>query len=135
MGKRSPSTDVGPPLEGNPGFVGGLRLRPIFANWGSPGVKLTLCEEGIRIGPISIILRALVPVQTFRYDDLAEVQAIGISKWVQGIRFTSRSSGRWAIFWTFSRDQVLLTMSGFTDIVNDVPIRLNYWNPGPEKES
>lgn len=84
---------ISSPLAAMPSFIGGLRLRFIFANWGWPGVRLTLFTEGVRIGPAWMIFRPFVPVGDFRYDDLSEVQAIGISKMFPGIRFGSRSSG------------------------------------------
>jgi hypothetical protein len=126
--------EVGPPLTEMPSFVGGLRLRLVFANWGWPGARLTLCNEGVRIGPAWTVFRPFVPVRPFRYDDLSEVQAIGNSLGMQGIRFCSHSSGRWAIFWTFSRarrTKILEILRTLTSNVNSDPIWLNFWNPGP----
>jgi hypothetical protein len=114
-------------------FIGGLRLRPVFANWGWPGAKLTICDEGVRIGPSFIIFRFFVPVRAFRYDDLLEAQAVGTLIFGQGIRFTSRTTDRWAIFWSGSRQDILALLGSLTEVVNAQPIRLNYWNPSPRQ--
>ena len=129
------SVTVGSPLPGVPSFVGGLRLPIVFLNFGWPSARLTLCNEGLRIGPSCFLFYPFCPRRSFKYDDLAEVQATGNNKLrILGIRFSSRLSGKWVIFWTFSsvkRAEILETLSTLTDSVNDVPIRLNYSAPGP----
>ena len=127
---RAP-VSVGPPIPGVQTYIGGLRLKFVFLNFGWPAARLTLCEEGLHIGPSMFVFRPFVPVRAFRYDDLLEVQAIGNFVLTRGIRFTSRSTGRWAIFWTLSRAEILSHVSELTQHVNEVPVRLNYWNPGP----
>src|ERR1700688_420256 len=118
--------EVGAPLPDMPSFVGGLRLRLVFTNWGWPGARLTLCNEGVRIGPSWSIFRPIVPVRTFRYDDLSEVQAVGDFFAWWGIRFSSRSSGTWAIFWTISRARrmrILEILSTLASNVSSRPVR------------
>ena len=90
-----------------------------------------MCNEGVVIGPSWIVFRLFVPTRQFRYDDLAEAQAIGTRFGFKGIRFTSRSTGKWAIFWTWSREQIFPILSNLTESVNDDPVKLNYINPGP----
>lgn len=106
-----------------------MRLRFLFANWGWPGARLTLCVEGLVIGPSCGIFRPFVPSRSFLYDDLAEVQAIGTSRLLSGIRFVSRSSGKYAIFWTFSRPAVLAQLRKHVE-VNELPAKFNYLSPG-----
>jgi hypothetical protein len=102
----------------------------LIANFGWPGAKLTLFSEGMTIGPSGGLFRLFVPIRRFRYDDLAEVQAIGHSKLMSGVRFVSRSTGRYAIFWTFSRPEVMTRLGDHVQ-VNESPIALNYLRPGP----
>jgi hypothetical protein len=122
--------EVGPPLDGRPTFVGALRLSFVFANWGWPSVRLTLCTEGVVIGPSSVAFRPFVPTRRFRFDDLVAVQAVGSSFFTRGPRFVSQSSGRWAIFWTLNRLLVIDQLRDRVDVKAD-PERLNYLFPGP----
>ena len=124
------TADIGQSLQDEPSFIGGLRLRNVFANFGWPGARLTLCRDGLTIGPSWAVFRPFVPTRQFRYDDLAEVQAIGHSTLMSGIRFVSRSTGKYAVFWTFSRPKVMARLREHTK-VNDSPVSLNYLRPGP----
>lgn len=122
---------VGTPLCDLPSFVGGLGLNFFPFNWGWPGVRLRIFTEGIWIGPSFLIFRLIVPVRTFRFDDLAEVQAIGSRFPFKGILFRSRSSAKWAIFGTpYKRREILNILSQFIQNVNVVPSRFNRLNPG-----
>jgi hypothetical protein len=123
--------DIGDHLDGEPSFIGGLRLPNVFLNFGWPGARLTLRSDGVVIGPSWAVFRPFVPSHRFRYDDLAEVQAVGQSKITCGIRFVSRSTGKYAIFWTFSRPKVLGRLREHVQ-VNESPVRLDYFHPGPE---
>ena len=93
--------DVGSPLADSPTFVGGLLLR-MFR--GYPAARLDLCSEGLRLGPSTWLLRPLVPVRTFRYDDLREVQATGNRGHTFGIRFAARSTGDVATFYSWREE-------------------------------
>jgi hypothetical protein len=67
----------------------------------------------------------MVPVIEYPYGDLAEVQAVGVSPLTRGIGFRAASDGRWAIFWTSERDEVLDQLERLGVLTERVPIRLN----------
>lgn len=116
--------DVGSPLAESPTFVGGLRVR-MFR--GSPAARLVLCSEGLRLGPSTWILRPLVPVRTFRYDDLSEVQATGNRGHTFGIRFAARSTGDVATFYSWrqeDRTAILDALDGLRVKIHRTPERL-----------
>lgn len=127
--------DVGSPLADSPTFVGGLLLR-MFR--GSPAARLDLCSEGLRLGPSTWILRPLVPVRTFRYDDLGEVQATGDRGRSFGIRFTARSTGSQATFDSWreeDRTAILDALEGLGVKVHRSPERLPPIPWSPDKRS
>jgi hypothetical protein len=72
-----------------------------------------------------------VPIRRFRYDDPCEIQAIGRSTYAKGIRFHSQREGRWLIFWSNERNEILDTLDTFTDAVAKEPLPLNQFRPGP----
>jgi hypothetical protein len=54
------------------------------------------------------LLAQFVPTWEIRYDDLAEVQAVGkIPLFSTGVRFRATSTNEWIVFWTFNRPKVL----------------------------
>jgi hypothetical protein len=130
-------TDIplGRPVEGNPTYLGGLRLRNVFLNFGWPGARLVLLDEGVWMGPSTGLFRPFVPVRRFRFDEPCEIQAIGSSWITSGIRFHSLATDRWAIFWAWParRAEILKQLALLTDRINPEPERLtNYLNPGPD---
>ena len=128
---------VGPIIKGLPLYVGGLRLPPILLNFGWPSTQLMICEEGVWLGPSFFVFSPFVPRRAFRYDDLAEVKAVGLSQPGIGIRFRSQSSGSWAVFWVTRRairDSILENLEPYCNCVNQVPVRLGlqgFLDPGP----
>jgi len=88
-------------------YVGGMSLSFPLAHWGWPGVRLTVLRDGVVLGPSANFLRFVVPTRVFYFNDLGPVEAVG-KMWIdQGIRFISKSSGSWAIFWTTKRSEML----------------------------
>ena len=98
-----------------------------------PLVSLTLFSEGLSMeaNESRHLLRHAVPVWQARYDDLAEVQAVGKMPLIAtGIRFRTASTGEWAVFWTSDRPRVLQALSAHGLDVKTEPIRFRYTDPG-----
>lgn len=128
--------EVGGALDDMPTFLGGLRSPFIFANFGWPGARLTLCKSGLRIGPSALLFNPLVPRRAFLYADLAEVQAVGTGFLARGIRFTSATSSQWVVFWIPSiaaRSRLLGHLEGLVSNVRSEPARLDFFRPGPSR--
>jgi hypothetical protein len=77
------------------------------------------------------LLAQFVPTWEIRYDDLAEVQAVGKTPlFSTGVRFRAASTNEWIVFWTFNRPKVLQAISNHGVQVNSLPIRVRYTDPG-----
>src|SRR5664280_1118756 len=112
-------------------FVGGMRIGWYTAT--RPLVSLTLFSEGLSMeaNKSRHLLRHAVPVWQARYDDLAEVQAVGkVPLIATGSRFRTASTGEWAVFWTSERPRVLQALSAHGVDVKAEPIRFRYTDPG-----
>ena len=108
-------------------------FRQFLLNFGWPQARLTFYTEGIKLGP-SCFLFFYTPRRSFRYDDLAEVQAIGSSILALGIRFTKRESGEWVIIWAVSRrsrTRILELLDQRTSVVKSAPTSLDIFNAAP----
>lgn len=91
-----------------PTFLGGLHLGYVFLNWPWPAARLTCLPDAVVIGPSSPILRVLfLPTIVFHYEEISELIPVGEWMGFRGIRFNSSIDGRWAIFWSHSRNEVL----------------------------
>jgi hypothetical protein len=78
-----------------------------------------------------MIFRLFIPVRRFRFDD-SNIQAIGRSSLIAGIRFQSRTTGRWMVFWSLKkRGSILRELQSRSPGVTVEPIPLNYFRPGP----
>ena len=112
-------------------FVGGMRIGWYTAT--RPLVRLTLFSEGLSMEASESrrLMRRSVPVWQARYDDLAEVQAVGKTPLIAtGIRFRTASTGEWAVFWTSERPRVFQALSAHGVDVKAEPIRFRYTDPG-----
>jgi hypothetical protein len=115
-------------------FVGGIRVGsarvtlPFFLGWNAsfPFVRLSLFSDGLRLERSHRSLRYLIPTWEVRYDDLIEVQAVGRL----GIRFRTRSTNEWAIFWAKDRSAVMRAVAEHGVVVNTEAVRFHYLNPG-----
>jgi hypothetical protein len=134
MPGRNVTEVVGPQRLDLPTFVGGLRLPFFFANFGWPGAMLTIHSDGVVVGPSYLIFVPFVPKRLFRFGD-SDIQAIGTMALSRGIRFSSRSSGRWAIFWCApqARPQILDILGQLSMNLDPVLERLNFLSPGPRR--
>src|ERR1700686_1798696 len=106
-------------------FIGGMRLALWNATW--PLVRLSLFAHGVRLEASVWILKVLVPTWEATYEDIVEVQAMGrISLVTTGIRFRTRSTNEWVIFWTLRRPEVLQAIAEKGLVVNADPVRFRY---------
>ena len=101
--------------------VGGVRLPFALANFGWPQARLTMFSEGFRIGP-SCFLFFYVPRRSYRYEDLTEVQAVGNSILNLGIRFRTRRTEEWVIFWSINRARRAELLNNFEQHVPAVNV-------------
>jgi hypothetical protein len=125
------AASLGEGAGGAESFTGGMRIGWYTAT--QPLVTLTLYAEGLSMeaGGSRGWLRRAVPVWQARYDELADVQAVGTTPPIAtGIRFRTASTGEWAVFWTAERPRVLQALSAHGVVVRDEPIRFRYTDPG-----
>lgn len=110
-----------------------MRVGPFFcslsATW--PLVRLSLLAEGIRLESSVRFLRFVVPIWEARYDELAEVQAVGrIPLFTTGIRFRTETADEWIVYWTPERSTVMRALAAHGVKINTDPVRLHFLNPG-----
>lgn len=109
-------------------FVGGRRTGLLNATW--PLVRLELFSDRIRMVANYRLLRAAVPKWEASFDEITEVRAIGkIGLLNTGIRFRTKHSTDFAVFWTVHRPFVLDALEAVGLSVNREPARFHPLNP------
>jgi hypothetical protein len=123
---------IGQAIPSSPTYIGGVRFTKIPFDFGWPAARLVVCEQGVWIGPSALIFRLFIPAKQFRFDD-SDIQSIGRTSLNAGIRFHSRETGRWVIFWSWGRrrGEILKELQSLTGGVSAKPIPLNFFRPGP----
>jgi hypothetical protein len=109
-------------------FHGGMRLGGL-TGLNTPLVALTLFDSYLRLEPRYGLLRFTAPTWEARYDEIAEVQAVGFGGLSSGIRVFTQY-GDWAVFSTRQRPEVLSAIANMKVPVNSSPISFNWKNPG-----
>jgi hypothetical protein len=132
LGKdRTPQTrSLGEPIPNSPTYVGGVRYTRVPFDFGWPCARLVVLDQGVWIGPSALVFRLFVPVRRFSFEE-SDIQPIGRSSWFAGIRFHSRESGYWMVFWTWRRNEILREIQSLTSGVTSEPIPVNFFRPGP----
>lgn len=119
-------------------FIGGMRVSApgfnLFGGWNVtyPLVRLSLFTQGLRLAStLPFPFAVLVPTWEARYDELSEISAVGnIGGFTTGVRFRAGHPGKWVIFWTINRPQVLDALIGLGLAVNVQPVRFRNLRPG-----
>jgi hypothetical protein len=122
---------LGRPVPESPTYIGGVRFTRVPFDFGWPAARLVVFDGGVWIGPSALIFRLFIPERRFRFDD-CNIQSIGQSFLATGIRFQSRETGGWVIFWSRKkRGTILRELQSRSSEVKVEPIPLDFFRPRP----
>ena len=81
--------------------------------------------------PCRTAFQLLVPVWEAGYAELEEVQPVGsVPGWSAGLRFRTRQTDEWVIFWTVDRDSIIAALRMHGLAVSPETERLQFFDPG-----